>query len=89
MELSDWFKGFEKGIARLPEGERAIFFAECGKNCVDGGVLQVYKRIYDEACGDIDTFFVKANELSGVKGEIVQSGSVYRLIFTECTCRLH
>lgn len=49
----------------------------------------MYKRIYDEACGDIDTFFVKANELPGVKGEIVQSGSVYRLIFTECTCRLH
>lgn len=38
MDLSDWFKGFEKGIARLSSEQRAAFFSECSKNCVDGGV---------------------------------------------------
>ena len=27
MELSDWFKGFEKGIARLSSEQRAAFFS--------------------------------------------------------------
>ncbi len=34
MEISNWFKGFEKGIARLSPEERSAFFSECGKNCV-------------------------------------------------------
>ena len=41
MELSNWFKGFEKGIARLSPEERSAFFSECGKNCVNGGTLSV------------------------------------------------
>lgn len=40
MELSDWFKGFEKGICKLTEGQRETFFHECGKNCVQCGTLQ-------------------------------------------------
>ena len=39
MEISNWFKGFEKGIARLSLEERSAFFSECGKNCVNGGTL--------------------------------------------------
>lgn len=38
MELSDWFKGFEKGIARLSSEQREAFFSECGNNCVKGYV---------------------------------------------------
>lgn len=34
MELSDWFNGFQNGIARLSPKQRAAFFSECGKNCV-------------------------------------------------------
>ena len=44
MELSNWFKGFEKGIARLSPEQRSVFFAECGKNCVKGGTLSVYQN---------------------------------------------
>ena len=43
MEITNWFKGFEKGIARLSPEERSTFFSECGKNCVNGGTLSVYK----------------------------------------------
>lgn len=35
MELSDWFKGFEKGINCLNSEQLASFFSECGKNCVN------------------------------------------------------
>ena len=43
MELSNWFKGFEDGIAKLSEEQRETFFRECGRNCVQCGTLQVYK----------------------------------------------
>ena len=88
MEISNWFKGFENGIARLSPEERSAFFSECGKNCVNGGTLSVYKKLYEDAKGNMDVFFQIANDLPGVKGEVVEKGHVYRLIFLECTCEL-
>ena len=88
MELSDWFKGFEKGIAQLSPEQRSAFFSECGKNCVDGGTLSIYRKLYEDAEGDMDVFFQLANGLPGVKGEVVEKGKVYYLIFLECTCHL-
>ena len=89
MELSDWFKGFEKGIAKLTAEQREQFFSECGKHCVQCGTLQVYKELYEKANGDMDVFFSEANELPGVRCETIEKGSVYNLYFLECTCRLH
>ena len=37
---------------------------------------------------NMDVFFQMANELPGVKNEIVEKGRVYHLIFLECTCSL-
>lgn len=88
MDISNWFKGYEKAIERLSPEERAVFFAECGKNCVNGGTLSVYRKLYEDAKGDMDVFFQMANDLPGVKGEVVEKGRVYRLIFLECTCDL-
>ena len=88
MDLSDWFKGFEKGLSRLTPEQRAAFFSECGKNCVSGGTLSIYRELYEDAKGDMDAFFLLANGLPGVKGEIVEQGRVYHLIFLECTCNL-
>ena len=79
MELSDWFKGFEKGIARLSPEQRSVFFAECGKNCVKGGTLSVYQKLYEDAKGDMDVFFEMANDLPGVKGEVVEK------VVSECS----
>lgn len=89
MDIVNWFKGFENGIARLSSEERERFFAECGKNCVKNGVLSIYKRLYEDVEGDMDAFFLKANDLPGVEGEVVEKGHVYRLSFLECTCGLH
>ena len=88
MELSDWFKGFEKGIAQLSPEQRAAFFSECSKNCVNGGTLSIYSKLYENANGDMDVFFQMANELPGVKGEVAEKGRVYYLTFLECTCHL-
>ena len=63
MDLSDWFKGFEKGIARLSSEQRAAFFSECSKNCVDGGVLSIYRKLYKDANGDMDVFFQMAKRI--------------------------
>ena len=88
MELSDWFKGFEKGIARLSPEQRSAFFSECGKNCVNGGTLSIYRKLYEDAGGDMDIFFQLANGLPGVRGEVVEKGRIYYLTFLECTCHL-
>ena len=79
MELSDWFKGFEKGISCLDPEQRASFFSECGKNCVKCGTLQIYQKLYEKANGNLDTFFLEANELPGVRSEIIEKRTVYHL----------
>ena len=89
MDFADWFKGFEKGITKLPEAQRETFFRECGKNCVQCGTIQIYKDLYKHAVGDLDQFFAKANELPGGRCETIEKGSVYDLYFMECTCGLH
>ena len=88
MELSDWFKGFEKGIAHLSPEQRSAFFSECGKNCMNGGTLSIYRKLYEDAGGDMDIFFQLANGLPGLKGEVVEKGRIYYLTFLECTCHL-
>ena len=88
MELLDWFKGFEKGIARLSPEQRSAFFAECGRNCVNGGTLSIYRKLHEDAGGDVDVFFQLTNGLPGVKGEVAEKGRIYYLTFLECTCHL-
>ena len=65
MEISNWFKGFENGLERLSPEQRSAFFAECGKNCVNGGTLAIYKKLFEDAEGNIpndDRFtFVRSN----------------------------
>lgn len=89
MNLSLWFQGFENGIVRLNPEQRAVFFAECGKNCVKCGTLQVYKELYEKANGDLDNFFLLADELPGVHAEVVEHNATYHLYFMECTCELY
>ena len=88
MDVSSWFKGFEKGIAQLSPKEREHFFYECGKNCVKNGVFPIFRTLYEESNGDIDIFFNKTNELQGVKSETIEKGHIYNLYFQECTCGL-
>lgn len=55
---------------------------------MNGGTLSVYRKLYEDAKGDLDVFFQMANDLPGVKGEGVEKGRIYHLIFLACTCDL-
>lgn len=59
MVLSDCFKGFEKGIAKLTEEQREAFFCECEKTVYKGGALQIYKNLYDRPRGNLTCFLPK------------------------------
>ena len=85
MELSNWFKGFEKGIAQLSPEQLAAFFSECGKNCVNSGTLSIYRKLYKDANGNMDVFFQLANELPRVKGEVAEKG-MYLPLMQERLC---
>ena len=87
MELSDWFKGFEDGIAKLSEEQRETFFRECGRNCVQCGTLQIYKDLYEQAAGDLDRFFAIADEQSGKTFNVTICESVLRGS-THCKMRI-
>lgn len=87
--IKNWFCGFEKGIACLTAEQREVFFRECGKNCVQSGVLNIYRQVYDEVEGDLDRFFTQLNDFDGVRAEVVESGGLYHLYFLECVCPLH
>lgn len=58
------------------------------KELCECGTLSVYRKLYEDAKGDLDVFFQMANDLPGVKGEVVEKGRIYHLIFLACTCDL-
>ena len=89
MELSDWFKGFEKGIAKLTAEQREQFFSECGKHCYSAERFRFIKSCMKRRMETWTFFFSEANELPGVRCETIEKGSAYDLYFIECTCGLH
>lgn len=48
MELSYWFKGFEKGLARLSADQRGALLSECSKNGVRQGTPSIYQGLYEK-----------------------------------------
>ena len=79
MEISNWFKGFEKGIARLSPEERSAFFSECGKNCVNGGTLSVYKKLYEDTGRVYRLIFLECT------CELCKKGYVTTPLLCECS----
>lgn len=84
-----WFKGFENAIEHMEQQERESLFCECGKNCADRWVLNLYKSLYNNVNGDMDLFFQAMNNAENVKGEIVEPGKKYNLFFKKCYCGLY
>ena len=84
-----WFSGFEKGVETMAPQQRETFFCECGKNCVQQGTLDFYRQLHDDAAGDLDAFFQKANEIPGLQAEILVPGRQYKFCFAACTGMLH
>jgi len=46
---------------------------------MDGGTLSIYRKLYEDAGGDMDVFFQMANGLPGVKGEVVEKGRDFQV----------
>ena len=84
-----WFAGFEKGIAELDKEQQEKLFCACGKNCVQKCALKIYQALYDSVEGNINSFFKKLNDISGLKSEIIELDISYNLYFKECSCALH
>ena len=82
--LKSWFRGFEQGIADLQPQQREVLFRACAVNCVHGGPFGLYRSLFEAAEGDLDRFFVKIDELDGVRGEIVCAGREYNLCLFLC-----
>lgn len=69
--------------------QREVLFRACAVNYVHGGPFGLYRSLFEAAEGDLDRFFVKIDELDGVRGEIVCAGREYNLCFEACSCALH
>lgn len=87
--LKFWFEGFEKAISKIDQPQRESLFSECGKNCADRWVLNLYKDLFSKVNGDMDLFFEAINGAEGVKGEVVEPGKKYHLSFQKCFCGMH
>lgn len=84
-----WFNGFEKGLKNIDNEGKEKLFKECGKNCVQGHTLNVYKNLYKQSKEDIKLFIEGANKLEGVRTEIIGPGIRYYFIFEKCVCKMH
>ena len=88
-EIRWWFPGFEEGLSKLPEGERSVLLRGCAENCLEMGMLDFYRRVYEQSEGDIDGFFRALGEMNGLDTEVVRPGQEFWLVFHQCTCALH
>ena len=61
MDLSDWFKGFEKGIARPHRTTSSLF--QNGKELRGWWCAFHLQETHKDANGDMDVFFQMADEL--------------------------
>ena len=88
-EIRWWFAGFEKGLSALQEKERETLFQSCAENCLQMGMLDFYRGVYERCGGEINDFFQALGELGGLETEIVRRDREFWLIFHQCTCSLH
>ena len=88
-EIRWWFTGFETGLAALPEEERSTLLHSCAENCLQMGMLDFYRGVWERTGGEIDRFFESLGEMSGLDTEVVRPGKEFWLIFHQCTCSLH
>ena len=88
-EICWWFEGFEQGLASLPEEERSALLHCCAKNCLEMGMLDLYRGVKEQTGGGVDAFFTALGQMGGLETEIVRSGEEYWLVYHQCTCSMH
>lgn len=88
-EICWWFSGFEKGLAALPKEDREVLLRRCAENCLQMGMMDFYRGVYERIGGEIDGFFQVLGEMGGLRTEIVRPGQEFWLVFQRCTCAMH
>ena len=73
-EICWWFTGFEKGLATLQEEERSSLLHSCAENCLQMGMMDFYRGVYERANGEIDGFFQFLGQMGGLETQIVHPG---------------
>ena len=87
--FTGWFGSLEKGLEKLDEQECSRLFSECAKSCSWYVVNYIYRKLFDECGGNLDSFFARLHEIDNVDGRVIQPGRVYELIFRKCECPVH
>ena len=84
-----WFGELNNGLDNISFEECSRLFAGCAERCAGDALKYLYADLFKECGGDLDQFFQRVGEKKNVKGRIIESGSVYELVFTSCDCPLH
>ena len=87
--FKDWFDALDSGLDKMNTQECSRLFAACAKRCSMDALKYLYRDLFHECEGDLDTFFNRLGEKKNVRGRVIESGKVYELIFTSCDCPLH
>ncbi|WP_082759821.1 hypothetical protein [Abyssisolibacter fermentans] len=87
--MKEWFSWFEEGIELLDEAQVSVFFSKCAENCVNRGVLGMYREFYSECGNDLDIFFESLSDKNYGSGYVIEPQNTYELVFSECTCELN
>ena len=84
-----WFDELNNGLDKMSVEECSRLFVACAERCAGDALKYLYADLFSECGRDLDIFFRRVGEKKNVKGRIIESGSVYELVFTSCDCPLH
>jgi hypothetical protein len=65
------------------------FFAHCGRNCANTGIIEVYKKLYLDSGNNLDMFFKSLCKLENIDGRVLIPEKIYEIIYPQCLCDLH
>lgn len=86
--MKDWFGWFSEGMAEMDPAAREKFFRRCGRACCETAPLGFFRAHFEAAGRDLDAFFARLHEISGVRGFVAEPGRAYEIAFDECLCDL-
>ena len=85
MDNKDYSKILEESIAQLSQEDREKLYYPCAVACVQGGVLEMQRQIFEANDYDMDRIYSDMNT-EYTYGRIVESGKVYDMGYPRCLC---
>lgn len=84
----EWARWLTDGLEEMEPEIQARVLRNCGRRCAETGVLDWYRRRFQDAGEDLDRFFAETSTPGQVEGRVVEPGREYELIFPRCLCDL-